>query len=390
MSKPLFSICVITKNEAKTLPRLIQSLKEFQERGGEIVVVDTGSTDDTVAIATKAGCKVEAVGDKFITILDAETADKINKRFVVDSENEVVSAGKKFFDFSAARNYCATLASNDMISCADADEMFTKLNIDELNMLILAGCEQFEYNFVYAHDEYGKEAIKFIQSKFYDRRKCKWVNRVHEVLSGDAKRQLLDESTIKLEHHQQPAEHRGNYLSGLAYDCYLNPGNDRNLHYFARELMYCGRPKSALKAFNDHIAMNGWPAEKAQSYIFRGDCFGMLNMPESQVESYNNAIFVDPTRREAFIKLARFYKANNKPAACAAYAAAAMEIPLMPFYANDMAHYTHEPHALMYWAKGWLGDIESAKKHLLIALEYQPKNKDYLRDLEYYFPWAKK
>jgi tetratricopeptide (TPR) repeat protein len=204
-------------------------------------------------------------------------------------------------------------------------------------------------------------------------------------LSGEAKRTFIDEDIFKLEHWQIPAEHRGNYLSGLAYDCYLNPDNDRNSHYFARELMYCGRPKSAIQEFERHIAFNRWPTERAQSMIFVGDCYGMLNQPEEQVEWYNKAIFYDGSRREPFVKLARFYKHNNKPLQVVIYATAAMQIPWVPFYANDKGMYEHEPHELLYWAKGWLGDIESAKYHITKALEYQPNNERYLSDRKYYF-----
>jgi glycosyltransferase involved in cell wall biosynthesis len=59
-----FSICLIAKDEANMLPHLFDSLSEFKSRGGEIVLVDTGSTDDTVKIATDFGCKVCEVGDK--------------------------------------------------------------------------------------------------------------------------------------------------------------------------------------------------------------------------------------------------------------------------------------------------------------------------------------
>jgi len=385
--KPKFSICVITKNESKTLPRLVKSLKEFQERGGEIVVVDTGSTDNTAQLARDLGCTTYEVGTKFITVLDKQTAQDINTRFIVDGEEPVVAEGKKFFDFSAARNYCTSLASNDVVSYADADEIFTAMNIDYLNHLIKVGVEQFEYNFVYAHDAYGNEAIKFIQSKMYDRRKCKWVNMVHEVLTGEAHRTQLPEEMFKLEHYQIPSEHRGNYLSGLALDCFKNQDNDRNSHYFARELMWCGRPKSAIKEFERHVAMNRWQTEKAQSIIFIGDCCGMLRQPEKQVEYYNKAIYADGSRREPYIKLARFYKANNNHLLTAVYAMAATQIPWGSYYANDKGMYEQEPHELLYWAKGWLGDIKGAQEHLLEALKYQPHNPKFLEDTKYYFEY---
>lgn len=49
------SICMIVKNEESNLPGLLESIASL---GAELIVVDTGSTDSTVAIAEKAGAKV--------------------------------------------------------------------------------------------------------------------------------------------------------------------------------------------------------------------------------------------------------------------------------------------------------------------------------------------
>ena len=44
----VISICIITKNEAQKFKKCLQAL---EQSGAEIVVTDTGSTDDTVEIA---------------------------------------------------------------------------------------------------------------------------------------------------------------------------------------------------------------------------------------------------------------------------------------------------------------------------------------------------
>ncbi len=383
-----FTICLIAKNEAKTLPRLADSLTEFRARGGEIVLVDTGSTDNTAQIAKEFGFKVTEVGNKFVKTVSNSMCSQINKKFVVVGEKPIIASGDKIFNFSEARNYCASLSSNDMISFQDCDEKYSRLDIDRIQDLIKQGCEQFEYNFVFAHDGYGNEAVKFVQCKFYNRLKMKWVGVVHEVLQGEAKKMFLDESIIKLEHWQNTETSRGQYLSGLALDCFSNPDNDRNSHYLARELLWTGRAKSAIKEFHQHIQMKKWPSERAQSMIFMGDAYGMLGDPIKQVDWYNTAFYTDGSRREALIKLAEFYRFNNEPQKVACYASAALQIPWNGFYANHMAHYTNEPHELMYWAKGWTGDIQGAQEHLLKALEFQPFNTMYLRDTKYYFSYA--
>ena len=81
------SVCLIVRNEASNLPRCLDSIRGLAD---EIVVVDTGSTDDTVAIAQRHGARVS-------TLVWQD-------------------------DFSAARNASIELATCDWILVFDADE----------------------------------------------------------------------------------------------------------------------------------------------------------------------------------------------------------------------------------------------------------------------------
>ena len=379
---PRFSIALIAKNEEKTLPRLLNSLKEFRDLGGEILLLDTGSTDNTAQVARDFGCKVHEVQDKFVKVIT--DADEINKRFIHPSEDVVIRNGDRLFDFASARNYIATFASNDVLATPDCDEIYTKLDLEKINQVILTGAEQLEYNFVFSHDEYGNESVKFMHCKFYNRNKLKWTGIIHEVLTGEANRVYLDESIIKLEHFQNHGTNRAGYLRGLALDCYNNPLNDRNSHYLARELLWNNRPKSAIQEFERHINMNGWNSERAQSMIYIGDAYGILGDQEKQVSYYYKAFHTDSTRREALIKLAYVYKGMNNPLACIAVISAALQIPYAPYYGNDGSHYTYLPFEFLYWSNGWLGNINEAKKYLDICLEYKPLDSVYLRDYKYY------
>ncbi|NLW78717.1 MAG: glycosyltransferase [Ruminococcaceae bacterium] len=79
----------ITKNEAANIARSIESVKAVAD---EVVVVDTGSADDTVAIAEKLGARVAHF----------EWVD----------------------DFSAARNWALDQVDGDVVIFMDADEWF--------------------------------------------------------------------------------------------------------------------------------------------------------------------------------------------------------------------------------------------------------------------------
>lgn len=384
-----WSVCIIARNEEKTLPRMLGSLKEFISLDGEVLILDTGSTDKTVEVAKSFGAKVIEVGDKFVHKHTDEIVDAVNERFVVEGDTPVMKYGDKNFDFAAARNYLASLASNDMISMPDADEQFTTLKINLVSKMIEEGVEQLIYPFVFSHDAFGNPAIKFYHSKFYDRRKLKWTGIVHEILGtineGDTvNSRTIDENVIYLEHFQNTETKRGQYLTGLAYDLYLNPDKDRNSHYFGRELMYTNRFSSAIKELVRHINMNKWHTERSESALYIGDCYLWLGKDKEALSWYNLAYTIDGDRREPFLRLADYYYKRNDAKRVIAYAEASLTIPLTNFYANDNALYTYKPHEYLYWAYWQTGNKEKSKEHFFKAIGYAPQNPKYLSDKIFY------
>jgi glycosyltransferase involved in cell wall biosynthesis len=378
-----FSVCLIAKNEEKTLPRMGASLKEFRERGGEMLLLDTGSTDKTVEVAESLGFKVFEVGDKFVKKISKTLANNINKKFN-GGDQPIVSESDKIFNFSAARNYIAEKAANDMIAMPDCDEEYTAFDLDRICEAIEKGGDQLEYNFVYSHDEYGNEAIKFTHCKFYNRTKLNWVGVVHEVLQGKAERVFLGEDIIKLEHFQNQESDRSQYLTGLALDCFLNPENDRNSHYLGREFLYTGRYKSAIKELKRHLTLGTWKAERSQSMIFIGDSYMALGDEENALLWWHKAYDEEPSRREPFVRLAWNAFTKGEAQRVVAFCEAMLTIPWSAFYANNRHHYTVFPHELLYWAYWQLGDQISAKMHFNAAIRHDPKNKKFLEDFKYF------
>ena len=384
-----FSICLIARNEEKTLPRLLESLSKFKERGGEVVLVDTGSTDKTAQIARDWGCVVDEVGSRFLKNISIKEAIEIQNNFLVKGDEKngaIVIPGETLFDFAEARNYCASLASNEMISMPDCDEIFTALDIPAVENIINQGYEQLEFNFVFAHGPNGEETIKFLQCKFYDRRKMSWVGVIHEVLQGEAKRIFLPESIFKIEHYQNVETNRDGYLKGLAYDCLKNPTNDRNSHYFGRELMYRGFTLSAIKEFERHLGLSKWDAERAQSMIFIGDCFMKLGATKASIQWYLKAFIEYSGKRESILKIAQYYRFKEDWRKCRFFAEGCLPIKYSGFYADNLADYNDEPlYEMLYLSCWYLGDKEDAKMYYDLAVQSSPSNSKFLHDRHFFY-----
>ena len=402
-SKPVFDILCLTHNSEKTLPLMFSSLSEFSSRQGRIIICDTGSTDGSVALARSMGAHVAEAGEQFVHTIDAATAAAINERFVVEGEEPIVKDGSRYFHFAEARNFCLSLAVNDWVAWIDSDEAFVRLDIDKLNEVMAnPDISLIEYLFAYAWNrppdlsnpnDLGVPGLEFVQAKTFRHLRMNWgILPVHELVTpldnpapGGLGNFLLPKESFYLGHWQQAADHRSNYLVGLGASCFKIPTSDRNAHNLAREMMYHGRPKSAIKEFQRHIAMGGWPAERAESWALMGDCFGQIGEHDQQVEAYFRCFHLDPTRRVGLLRLAHHYRQVNQPVACAAFASAAMEIPHHPFYATDMREFGAIPYALRYWARGWSGNIAGAQQDIMAALSFEPENPEYVRDLKFYF-----
>jgi glycosyltransferase involved in cell wall biosynthesis len=374
--KPLFSVTLIAKNEAKSLPNLLKSLGEFKRRGGEVILVDTGSTDQTIPIAKEWGVKVYEEGPRFIHTIDQAMADRINTEFVSYGEEKIVEAGNGYFDFGEARAYAMSLAENDWVLCPGCDELFRTLDIDKINDIIEAGYwKQLRVDYVWLMDESGRELVRFYRDSYlFDRRVWKWHGCIHECVVSDtnAPWQNLDASIALSEHHQLPQDHRRKRdLTGLAMSVILDPKNDRYAHYFARELMYAHRFRSSIAMFKKHWEMKNWELERAQSLIYIGDCYSNLGDKDEAIRWWHEAFAFNGQRREPLIKLAEHFYWTKNAAKCAAYVEAALTVPYVAYYGNRMEHYTYYPHEMGYWAHYWLGHKEQAHYHWLKCIEYK-------------------
>jgi glycosyltransferase involved in cell wall biosynthesis len=100
-ANPKLSLAMIVKNESRCLGRCLQSVRGVVD---EIVVADTGSTDDTIKIAREFGAKIS----------NFEWVD----------------------DFAAARNFALRQAAGDWILVLDADEWADETLAGEISAFV--------------------------------------------------------------------------------------------------------------------------------------------------------------------------------------------------------------------------------------------------------------
>jgi glycosyltransferase involved in cell wall biosynthesis len=159
------SAVIITHNESRNIRRTLSRLYWCDE----IVVLDSHSTDDTVAICREFGCRV------FF---------------------------KTFEGYGSQKKHAVELANNDWILCLDADEVLSDSLISEIITAFRQepSCAGFllPMNLVFLGREfrYGKESQRYFLRLFHKGRGKFNDARVHEKIE-------LKGETVKLKHALQ-------------------------------------------------------------------------------------------------------------------------------------------------------------------------------------------
>lgn len=142
--------CYIVKNEAEALCR---SIKTIQNQVDEIVVVDTGSEDNTIVVAEKAGAKIY--------------------HFLWQD------------DFAMARNFALDKLTGDWVVFLDADEYFSEDTADNLRHIIMAQGREINLLLVQRQDvdEARQPLMKlYVPRIFRIRDDLRYVGAIHEEL----------------------------------------------------------------------------------------------------------------------------------------------------------------------------------------------------------------
>ena len=154
MSK--LSVVINTLNEAKTLSVAMRSVKELAD---EVVVVDMGSTDETVSIAKKLGAKVY-----------------VHTRLAY---------------VEPARNFAIDKAENEWILVLDSDEEVSSTLAKKIKEVVEANIYDYvripRKNIIFGHFMQHTHFWPDYNVRLFRKGKVKWSNVIHTVPGVDGK-----------------------------------------------------------------------------------------------------------------------------------------------------------------------------------------------------------
>jgi glycosyltransferase involved in cell wall biosynthesis len=205
----VLSFCMIAKNEERHLAACLDSVRDL---AGELIVVDTGSTDSTPAIASAYGARVLP--------FDFTVAD-----------------------FAGARNSALAQAHGQWILMLDADEALDGAGAPEIGKLVAGNRNAGYFLERHNHSTSGdKPFTDFVVRLFPNRPDIRYRGRVHEtvdaaILAGGG---ALLKTAIAIEHtfRSDPETRRRKnrwYIEILKEEIAADPSDDSRLDFLAAE-----------------------------------------------------------------------------------------------------------------------------------------------------------
>lgn len=327
------AVYTIALNEAQFVTRWAESTIDADYR----VILDTGSTDDTVVLAAAHG----------------------------------VSVGVQRFSpwrFDDARNAALALVPEDADLCIalDMDEVLQPGWRQHLEQAHADGVTRPRYTYTWSWNN-GKPDLQYGGDKIHARHGYRWKHPVHEVLLPEGA-ETQGWYGLEIHHHPDSTKSRGQYFPLLELAVAEDPEDDRNAHYLAREYFFHGMLDKAASEFKRHLSLPGavWAPERAQSMRY-------LYKVTGDVEWLRQAVACCPDRREAWVDLAQHHHDRHEWAGCLEAATAALRIKEKPLeYLTEAFAWGALPHDLSAIAAYNMGYFHEAKYHGMEALKLSP------------------
>ncbi|MCL2861845.1 MAG: glycosyltransferase [Firmicutes bacterium] len=275
---------MIVKNEENNLARCLNSCKDFVD---EIIIVDTGSTDETKNIAR-------------------DFTDKIFDFVWSD-------------DFSKARNFSISKATSDYIFWLDADDIIENHDLRKLLKLKEKLTEKIDMVYLKYHtrfDSIGNPTFSYYRERIIKNCKnAKFIEPIHEciepfgiILHSDAAITHSKKEDRKKSNHLEIFE---NYKKSMGY---LTP---RLQFFYARELMHSKKYKASIKVFRDFLnEPRGWIEHKLVACLDMSSCYKKLFDDVNALASLLHSFTLAAPKAETLCRIAHhFYDSHDFVAA---------------------------------------------------------------------------
>lgn len=263
------SACLIVKNEKDHIKDVLSSLAGVDE----IVVVDTGSIDNTVELARGF-------------------TDKVFTDYVWND------------DFAEARNHALSKCTGDWVISIDGDETLEPGGLEKIRKIIEnASPDQLHFSVLMTHKSSRQKHD--LPRILRNDASVRWFGAAHETLTPIQKN--MTDVVIEYGYSTAHALDPDRMMRILAKVVHSPEATPRDLYYYAREFWYRRDYPQALRLFREYISIATWLPEKGDAILYESRCLFALQKGNEAREACAEAIKLNPMFKEALLFMAELH-----------------------------------------------------------------------------------
>ena len=340
------SLCMIVKNNAQTLDQCLSCTKKFVD---EIIIVDTGSTDKTKAIA-------------------ATYTDKI---FDYHWQDNFASA--RNFSFSkATMSHCMWLHPSDTISEMEQNKICVWKQTSNANLV-----DVLMMVYDTAFDKNGKPTSSCFRERIIRNTKTSlWQGRLHEEILPFGNIQYED---IHIEQHKETLDDINENLR--IYEMMLQEEitfSAKDQFYYASDLYDTQQYQKAIPIFKTFLEIDDALLEqKIIAHQKLAKCYGNCELPEKQIATLFQSFTLDLPRAEICCAIGEYYFEKQAWRQSAFWYEIALHIEQHPQNVGTIQEecYGYLPCIQLCICFDHLGEWEKARNYNEMAAVFRPESK---------------
>lgn len=345
---------MIVKNEEKNIARCLDSVAGLMD---EIIIVDTGSTDRTVEIASNYTPKVY-----FRSWKD---------------------------DFADARNYSFSMASMDYCMWLDADDVLEETEKDKflrLKQSLSPDTDIVMMKYHTAFDEAGIPSFSYFRERWIrNSAQYRWIGAVHEVIQPNGNVLYSD---IAICHKKtdagDPDRNLKIYQKMLAEGKALEP---RQQYYYGRELYYHKLYEEAIPVFEQFLlSPDGWVENKIEACSICANCYFQLGQEQTALTTLLRSMSFDLPRAELCCEIGKYFLEHGNYHTAVFWYETALNTPKNEYTSGFILPDCHDYVPLLQLCVCYdkMGDRQKAKEYNERAGTCKPYSKSYLYNKQYF------
>lgn len=278
------AICMIVKNEEQMIGNCLASVKDADQ----IIILDTGSTDET-----------EKVVNQFINFSNAKNVRYINDVYKWND------------NFAEARNKALRYVTARWVLTIDADEQLEPTGISKIKMK-LPQLDDNQTKVVNINVISTDGKTKHLSPRLHvNDGTVWWKGAIHNYLNHAASK-CLD---VTITYGYSPAHKQDPDRALRILQKEVNSKHDlpRNFFYLGREYLYRKDYIKALWWFERYIENGtGWAPEVAEVYLQMSVCFWFLQRGEDARKTCIKAIMINTNFKEAILWMGKMSGLKNQ------------------------------------------------------------------------------